>query len=69
MIHPAWSSAQITDPPGAATQPAGQVIASSGTVLSPSTQPATQITMNFKDASIDAVLDYLSQTAGFFVIK
>ena len=24
---------------------------------------------NFKDASIDSVLDYLSQTAGFFVIK
>jgi general secretion pathway protein D len=69
MIHPAWSSAQIADPPASTTQPSEQVIASGGTVLSPSTQPATQITMNFKDASIDAVLDYLSQTAGFFVIK
>jgi general secretion pathway protein D len=70
LIHPAWSSAQITDPPTPSTQPSDQVIASGGQVLSPSTQPAaTQITMNFKDASIDAVLDYLSQTAGFFVIK
>jgi general secretion pathway protein D len=70
LIHPAWSSAQITDPPSPSTQPADQVIAASGQVISPSTQPAaTQITMNFKDASIDAVLDYLSQTAGFFVIK
>lgn len=31
--------------------------------------PTTQIAFNFKDASIDAILDYLSQTAGFIVIK
>src|ERR1700685_2360549 len=70
MMHPAWSAAQ-TDPATAPSpQSSGDVVASSGQVLVPSTQPAaTQITMNFKDASIDAVLDYLSQTAGFFVIK
>ncbi|HSU67662.1 MAG TPA: type II secretion system secretin GspD, partial [Tepidisphaeraceae bacterium] len=31
--------------------------------------PTTQISFQFKDASIDAILDYLSQTAGFIVIK
>jgi general secretion pathway protein D len=31
--------------------------------------PTTQIAFNFKDASIDAILDYLSQTAGYIVIK
>jgi general secretion pathway protein D len=70
MLHPAWCKAQATDAPNPNPQSTGDVVASSGQVLSPSTQPAaTQITMNFKDASIDAVLDYLSQTAGFFVIK
>jgi general secretion pathway protein D len=31
--------------------------------------PTTQIAFNFKDASIDAILEYLSQTAGFIVLK
>jgi general secretion pathway protein D len=31
--------------------------------------PTTQISFNFKDASVDAILDYLSQTAGFVVVK
>lgn len=31
--------------------------------------PTTQITMNFKDASVDAVLEYLSSTAGYIVVK
>ena len=41
----------------------------------PAIQPLTtrptakRITVNFKDASIDAVLDYLSQEAGFIIIK
>ncbi len=70
MIHPVAADAQVADGADPGAQPSADVIASGGQVLSPSTQPAaTQITMNFKDASIDAVLDYLSQTAGFFVIK
>ncbi|HEX4053964.1 MAG TPA: type II secretion system secretin GspD [Tepidisphaeraceae bacterium] len=71
MIHPAWSRAQVATPgasnPGA--QPSADAIAASGQVLEPTTQPTTRITFNFRDASIDAVLDYLSQTAGFTVIK
>jgi general secretion pathway protein D len=36
----------------------------------PATRPATtRISFNFKDASVDAVLDYLSDQAGFVVIK
>jgi general secretion pathway protein D len=42
------------------------------TVINPGARhgpPTTQIAFNFKDASIDAILDYLSQTAGYIVIK
>jgi len=40
----------------------------------PTTQPAsrpstTRISFNFKDTSVDAVLDYLSDVAGFVVVK
>ena len=31
--------------------------------------PTTQISMNFKDAPVDAVLDQLSQDAGFIIVK
>src|SRR5690242_14599698 len=34
------------------------------------TQPATtQVSLNFKDASVDAVLEYLSDVAGFVIVK
>src|SRR5580692_3114039 len=51
------------------TQPTADVVSSGGEVVVPTTQPAKLLTFNFKDASIDAVLDYLSDAAGFFVIK
>src|SRR5947209_18266150 len=39
----------------------------------PSTQPAsrptTQLSLSFKDVPIDAVLEYLSEAAGFVVVK
>jgi len=40
----------------------------------PSSQPATRsasdrLMMNFKDASLDTVLDYLSQFGGFVVVR
>ncbi len=41
-----------------------------GEVRIGTSKPATtQISLNFKDASIDAVLDYLSDVAGFVVVK
>jgi general secretion pathway protein D len=57
------------------TQPTTQssFVAGVPTVLNPPDgrhrPPTTQIAFNFKDASIDAILDYLSQTAGYIVIK
>lgn len=71
MIHPARSLAQVAaaGAPNPGAQPSADAIAASGQVLEPTTQPTTRITFNFRDASIDAVLDYLSQTAGFTVIK
>ena len=33
------------------------------------TRPTTQITLHFKDTPIDAVLDHLSQVAGFEIVK
>lgn len=55
-------------------QPANQTppLAVDGTTTGPATQPwgpTTQIAMNFRDASIDAVLEYLSSQAGFIVVK
>src|SRR3954471_3573181 len=59
----AWGQA-ATRPAGAATpaatQPAGGRAA---------TGPAASLSLNFKDAPLDTVLDYLSQQAGFAVIK
>src|SRR5439155_3645348 len=48
-----------TRPAGAATQPAATSQPGNGARLS----------LNFKDAPLDTVLDYLSQQAGFAVIK
>jgi general secretion pathway protein D len=65
---PEWSSAQIVA--ASSTQPTADVVASGSQVVEPSSQPSTNLlTFSFKDASLDAVLDYLSQTAGFTVIK
>src|SRR3954453_23143517 len=47
----------------AATTPVG------GSTTQPTTGPSTQITLNFRDASVDAVLEYLSSTAGFVILK
>ena len=48
-----------------ATQPGYGVVATA-----PSTQPTTRaITINFVDTPIDTVLDHLSETAGFVVVK
>lgn len=71
-----------TAPPGApstqgapTTQPSTQssFVPGLSTVVNPGDGkrqvPTTQIAFNFKDASIDTILDYLSQTAGFIVIK
>lgn len=68
--------AQPVPPPPSTTQPPApgpNITAAPGETLSPaSTQPwgpTTQISMNFRDASIDAVLEYLSTNAGFVVVK
>src|SRR5438874_827711 len=73
---PAAPATQTTPtlPAAPTTQPA----AAGGSSSRPSTQgfleirtpstsrrATTQLTMNFKDASIDAVLEYLSEAAGF----
>ena len=52
-------------PPPATTRPATTQPAAT----QPSTRPVERITLNFKDAALDAVLDHLSATAGFIVIK
>lgn len=63
------TSALAGDP--ATTQPANGAAA----VAAPTSQPAgpwgptTRVTLNFKDASVDSVLDYLSSHAGFIIIK
>ena len=51
------SSGQATDAasPTAATQPA--------------TQPVANVRLNFKDTPIDAILEHLSQEAGFVIVK
>src|SRR5271170_4119282 len=66
--RPELAAAQ--DVPASSTQPTADVVSSGSQVVEPSTQPATtKLVFSFKDASLDAVLDYLSQTAGFTVIK
>jgi general secretion pathway protein D len=50
-----------------------QVVPSSGDPQGdqqqPTNAPATRISLNFRDASLDTVLDYLSEQAGFEVVK
>jgi general secretion pathway protein D len=54
-----------TDP---SSQPTAPVVSGSNVV--PATQPGAKLlTFNFKEASIDAVLNYLSEEAGFTIIK
>ena len=72
--HPLWLSAQTTEPsgPAATTSPSTfpAVAEAHGEVRVPASRPATtQISLNFKDASVDAVLEYLSDIAGFVVVK
>lgn len=69
--QPAEAATQpsATTQPLAATQPSGSVVQ-----LSASTQPVTrpgmvQIKLNFKDAPVESVLDYLSESAGFIVVR
>ena len=66
----------LAAPAGKATTQAAQGAqpAHVGPATAPSsaTQPTTRpakITLNFKDAPLDAVLDYLSDAAGFEVIR
>jgi general secretion pathway protein D len=72
-VSPSWSRAQVvpstSDIPS--TEPSAGVAASSGQLVSsPTTQPVAKlISFNFKNASVGAVIDYLSQNAGFFVIE
>ena len=70
--RPEFSTAQDVPagPPASSTQPTSDVVSSGAPVVLPSTQPATNLLMfNSRTHSIDAVLDYLSQTADFTVIK
>jgi type II secretion system protein D len=54
--------------PGA-TPEAGVVTTTTQPTTGPTTGPAARLSLNFKDAPLDTVLDYLSQQAGFAVIK
>jgi general secretion pathway protein D len=76
-LAPDSQPAAVTQPADT-TQPAMTTLPpSTGTAGVPSIMvppdghrpPTTQISFNFRDASIDAILDYLSQTAGFVVLK
>jgi len=55
----------------AATQPSvGAAMPATSPAAIAATRPATTfLALNFKDASVDAVLDHLSQVAGFVVVK
>ncbi len=69
MFLPSFSLAQISP----ATQPSPTTAPSSlpnrnGT-HGITTQPGGGLLLNFKDASIDSVLDELSQAAGFIIVK
>src|ERR1700688_1755402 len=62
-----WAQQGPQAPP---TEPATQPAATQPvTGQPPPTEPASAISLNFKDASVDAVLDYLSEQAGFAVVK
>jgi general secretion pathway protein D len=71
------TTAPVTQPTGdaPATAPATTTAAATAPTTSPVAQrprvnpPTTQITMRFKDAPVDAVLQHLSEAAGFEVVK
>lgn len=52
-----------------AQPPATQATTAPTSATQPSTQPAEKITLNFKDAPLDAVLDHLSEAAGLVIVK
>src|SRR5437870_2048829 len=60
--QPAAAPASGTQPAGTqpASRPAGTRPAGTQPASQPSTRPSEKITVNFKDASLDAVLDHLS---------
>ncbi|HET6251794.1 MAG TPA: secretin N-terminal domain-containing protein [Tepidisphaeraceae bacterium] len=62
-------SAQAADPPAAATRPAE----AAAIRLPPATRPAQpadkKISLNFKDAPLDVVLDHLADAAGLIIVK
>jgi type II secretion system protein D len=75
---------QAQDAPAGAPQPQAQPASTQPAATQASTQPATRpttqasdtppkaaanISLNFKDAQLDAVLDFLSAAAGFVVVK
>jgi general secretion pathway protein D len=65
------ATAPATRPAGATTA-AATGAATTGpatTTATTTTAPAAKISLSFKDAPLDAVLDYLAQTAGFAVVK
>jgi general secretion pathway protein D len=71
VIEPMSLVAQTTAP---TTEPSNGNGANGGATaevrVPASTRPATtQISLNYKDASIDAVLEYLSDVAGFVIVK
>ena len=57
-------------PPGATTRPASTQPTANGANGNGTTRPAAaKISMNFQDTPIDAILNHLSEAAGFTVIK
>src|SRR6266542_1464709 len=62
------SSTVMAQPAPRPAQPASQPAATQTTMQAATTAPA-KITLNFKDAPLDTVLDYLSQSAGFVIIR
>src|SRR4051794_25774364 len=68
----AQDAGSTTRPTGAATQPAGIGAATRPTTNGArniTTQPGGGLLLNFREASIDSVLDELSAAAGFIVVK
>ena len=65
--QPAAASQPASTQP--ATQPASTRPASTQPAGDEPPKPAEKISLNFKDAPLDAVLDYLSAAAGFVVVK
>ena len=69
-LDPALVMAQPSPRPmSAATQPSTQPSTKPTTQASAVSRPATQISMQFRDASVEAVLQHLSSVAGFVVVE